>query len=179
MPRLPAVSRDDLSPENQKAFDAIVASRGEVRGPFAAIMHSPDLAGRAAHVGTYVRFETTVPKAPLELAILTIARHWDAHYEWNAHEIQAKEAGVREEAIAAIGNRTAPAGLTNDEALTVKFAKELLENHKVSDATFNAVKEALGVQGVTDLTVTVGYYSMISCVLNSMEMLPEKSTLPA
>ena len=57
--------------------------------------------------------------------------------------------------------------------------KELLENHKVSDTTFNAVKDKLGVQGVTDLTVTVGYYSMISCVLNGMEMLPEKSTLPA
>lgn len=61
----------------------------------------------------------------------------------------------------------------------MKFSKELLENHKVSDATFNAVKDKLGVQGVTDLTVTVGYYSMISCVLNGMEMLPEKSTLPA
>ena len=54
---------------------------------------------------------------------------------------------------------------------------ELLNNHKVSDETFNAVKDALGMRGVTDLTVTVGYYSMISCVLNGMEMLPENSTL--
>ena len=178
MPRLPAVSRDDLSPDNQKIYDGIAASRGTVRGPFAALMHSPDVAGRAAHLGTYIRFETTVPKQLLEPAILTIARHWDAHYEWAAHEIQAKEAGIRVEAIAAIRDHKAPEGLTDEEALTVKFALELLEDHKVSDATFNAVKEVLGVQGVTDLTVTVGYYSMISCVLNGMEMLPEKSTLP-
>ena len=179
MPRLSAVTRDSLSPDNQKAYDAIVASRGEVRGPFAAIMHSPDLAGRTAHVGTYVRFETTVPKLQNELAILTVARHWDADYEWVAHEIQAKEAGAREEAIVAIGTRKAPAGLTDEEALTVKFALELLQNHKVSDATFNAVKDKLGEQGVTDLTVTVGYYSLISCVLNGMEMMPDKTTLPA
>ena len=177
MPRLPEVTRDQLSPEEQVIYDGIAASRGSVRGPFAALMHSPDVAGRAAHVGTYVRFETSVPKLPLELAILVIARHWEAHYEWTAHEVQAKEAGAREEAIAAIRNKTAPDGLTEDEALTVRFTLELLNNCKVTDETFNAVKDALGMRGVTDLTVTVGYYSMISCVLNGMEMLPEKSTL--
>lgn len=177
MPRLPEVTRDQLSPEEQAHYDAIAASRGNVRGPFAALMHSPDLAGRAAHVGTYVRFETTVPRLPLELTILAIARHWDAHYEWVAHEIQARDAGAREEAIAAIRDRKAPEGLTDDEALTVKFAMELLQDHVVSDATFNAAREALGDRGVTDLVLTVGYYSMISCVLNGMEMLPENSTL--
>ena len=177
MPRLPEVTRDQLSAEDQAVYDAIAASRGSVRGPFAVLMHSPDVAGRAAHVGTYVRFESTVPRLPLELAILAIARHWDASYEWTAHEIQAKDAGARDEAIAAIRDRTAPEGLTDDEALTVKFTIELLNDHKVSDETFNAVKDALGMRGVTDLTVTVGYYSMISCVLNGMEMLPENSTL--
>ena len=177
MPRLPEVTRDQLSAEDQAVYDAIAASRGSVRGPFAVLMHSPDVAGRAAHVGTYVRFESTVPRLPLELAILAIARHWDASYEWTAHEIQAKDAGARDEAITAIRDRTAPEGLTDDEALTVKFTIELLNNHKVSDETFNAVKDALGERGVTDLTVTVGYYSMISCVLNGMEMLPENSTL--
>ena len=177
MPRLPEVTRDQLSAEDQAVYDAIAASRGSVRGPFAVLMHSPDVAGRAAHVGTYVRFESTVPRLPLELAILAIARHWDASYEWTAHEIQAKDAGARDEAIAAIRDRTAPEGLTDDEALTVKFTIELLNNHKVSDETFNAVKDALGLRGVTDLIVTVGYYSMISCVLNGMEMLPENSTL--
>ena len=78
MPRLPEVTRDQLSPDEQAIYDGIAASRGSVRGPFAALMHSPDVAGRAAHVGTYVRFETTVPRLPLELAILVIARHWDA-----------------------------------------------------------------------------------------------------
>ena len=125
--------------------DGIAASRGTVRGPFAALMHSPDLAGRAAHLGTYIRFETTVPKQALELAILTIARHWDAHYEWAAHEIQAKDAGIRAEAVAAIRDRKAPEGLTDEEALTVKFALELLKDHKVSDATVNAVKDKLGL----------------------------------
>ena len=177
MPRLPEVTRDQLSPADQAAYDAIAASRGSVRGPFAALMHSPDVAGRAAHVGTYVRFETTVPRLPLELAILAIARHWDAAYEWTAHEAQARDAGARDEAIAAIRDRKAPDGLTDDEALTVKFAMELLQDHKVSDATFNAVRDALGERGVTDLTVTVGYYSMISCVLNGMEMLPENNTM--
>jgi 4-carboxymuconolactone decarboxylase len=42
----------------------------------------------------------------------------------------------------------------------------------VSDATFKAAKEKFGVQGVTELTATFGYYSMLAAALNAFEVEP-------
>ena len=73
MARLPEVQREDLPADQQNFYDGIAQTRGEVRGPFAMLLHSPDVASRIAHVGTYIRFETTLEPPMRELAILTVA----------------------------------------------------------------------------------------------------------
>ena len=40
--------KEDLQPEHQSIYDAIAQSRGVVGGPFVALLHSPELAGRKA-----------------------------------------------------------------------------------------------------------------------------------
>ena len=68
---IPAVTDRDQVPEDQRhVWDAIVASRGSVRGPFALLMHSPEVAGRVAHVGTFVRFESSLEATSRELAAM-------------------------------------------------------------------------------------------------------------
>ncbi len=47
-----------------------------------------------------------------ELAILTVAREFDCQYAWTSHDSLARQAGVRDEAIAALRDRKAPQGLT-------------------------------------------------------------------
>ena len=95
MARLPEIQRDDLPPEHQARYDAIAGSRGAVRGPFAMLMHSPDVAARIAHVGSYIRFENPLDPDVRELAIAIVARVWDCRYEWGMHVPIATEAGVR------------------------------------------------------------------------------------
>ena len=51
MARLPNLAREDLKPEDQKHVDAIVGTRGGIRGPFGVLLHSPDLASRVAATG--------------------------------------------------------------------------------------------------------------------------------
>ena len=52
--------KEDLPPEHQSIYDAIAQSRGVVGGPFLALLHSPELAGRTAHLGSYVRFQSSL-----------------------------------------------------------------------------------------------------------------------
>ena len=61
MARVPEVSREDLPPEHRHIYDEIERSRGYVGGPFKVLLNSPEPAGRAAHLGAYVRFESTLP----------------------------------------------------------------------------------------------------------------------
>ncbi|MEE8442500.1 MAG: carboxymuconolactone decarboxylase family protein [Dehalococcoidia bacterium] len=180
MARIPVITRkEDVPPGGQQAFDSIAASRGgRISGPFSVLLHSPELASRIAHTGAYVRFESSLPNDTLELATIAGAREIDCQYEWSAHEGQARDAGVREEAIVAIRDRKAPEGLTQDEAVIVKYVQELLRSHRVSEPTFNAAMTMLGVQKLMDLTATVGYYGMIGCALNAFDVQPETPLLP-
>ena len=173
MPRIPAITREDLPADQRKHFDAISSERGGViSGPSAYWLHSPDLAERISHVGTYIRFENTLEPPVLELAVLTVARARDCQYVWSAHEPSALKAGVRPEAIEAVKNRTAPEGLTEHETLVFTYVNELLTNHRVPEATFAAALAWRGEQGIADLTATAGYYAMLTCALNAFVVLP-------
>lgn len=177
--RLPERQKDDLPADQQHIFDEIAGSRGAVRGPFAMLLHSPEVAGRIAHTGAYIRFETTIPAQLRELAILTTARYWDCKYEWTAHQKIAEGEGLRDDAIAAIANRNAPSGLTDEETIVFNYVSELLNNHRVSDASYKAAHDKFGNQSIVDLTATAGYYSMIASTLNAFNVQPDGNTLPA
>jgi 4-carboxymuconolactone decarboxylase len=62
MARLPNLTKEQLKPEDLKFYDAIANSRGGVRGPYGVLMHSPDLAARVAHTGSYVRYNLDLPE---------------------------------------------------------------------------------------------------------------------
>src|SRR5207247_9388916 len=63
--------------------------------------------------------------------------------------------------------------LTEDEALLVRYATDLLAARRVDDATFAAVRKRLGLEGVVELTATVGYYAMLACTLNAFDVRPD------
>ena len=170
MARLPDVTREQLKPEEQKYFDEIVGSRGSIRGPYSILLHSPDLAARVADTGAYVRFDFDMPNALKEVVIITTAKEIKSQYEFAAHARLARESGVSEETIRAIAQGTAPEGLSDDEALLVRYTVELLRDRKISDATFNAVKNKYGTRGVMDVTVLIGHYLLVGQVLAAFDV---------
>ena len=176
--RVPLVDRAAATPAQFAVWDRIAQSRGQVAGPFAALLHSPELTRRIAETGHYVRFEGPVAQADRELAIITVARALDCQYEWAAHAVLARRAGVREEAIAAIREGRAPGGLTPGEAQVHGYAAALLGPHRVSDEAFAALQQRFGLEGLGDLTTTIGYYAMIACALNAFAVEPTPGEPP-
>lgn len=173
MPRIPEIlTKADLAEDKHHIFDAIAESRGRVGFPFSLLLNSPEVAGRIAHVGTYVRFESILSPVEREIAILTAAREADCEFEWSAHTRLALQAGVRQEAIDIIGGRRALDALTAEEALIVEFGRDILRNHRVSESTFEKAMARYGVQGTVDLAATMGYYTMLACALNAFEAEP-------
>lgn len=174
MARLNNITREELAAEDQHFFDEIVGSRGSVRGPYGILLHSPKLAARVAHTGTYVRFDLDLPEALKEVIIIATAREIRNQYEFAAHARLARSHGVSEETIGAIARGTAPEGLAGDEALVVTYAQELLQRRKVSDETFAAVMERFGTQRTVDITGLIGHYLLVGQILTAFEVeLPE------
>jgi len=170
MARLPNVERDQLKSEDQKYYDEIAGSRGSIRGPYGILLHSPDLAARVAHTGAYVRFDITMPESLKETVIITAAAHQKSQYEFAAHARLARQAGVSDATIKAIADGTAPNGLSGDEEILVRYTTELLRNRKITDATFNAVKDKWGEKGVVDVTTLIGHYLLVAQILAAFDV---------
>ena len=88
---------------------------------------------------------------------------------WHGHVRLGLQAGVREEALHAVDTHGPLDGLTADEALIIRFGRELLESPKVSDATFNAVRARYGAQGLLELTAVMSVYTMNANILRVMD----------
>src|SRR5881409_2344320 len=80
----PITGKDQVAPKDRAIVDAIVASRGALQGPFTMFLHCPELAGRVAHLGAFIRFEGSLDKRVRVLAAMTVARELDAVYIWGA-----------------------------------------------------------------------------------------------
>jgi 4-carboxymuconolactone decarboxylase len=167
-PRLPPIPESELSEAQHRVRDEIASGpRGGVRGPFDALLRSPELADRLQKLGAYVRFENSLPAPLAELAILVTARHWGAQYEWYAHRRLAEKAGLAPAVADAIAEGRRPTSMDVDEAAVVNFCRELHETKHVSDATWSMALDRFGERGVVDLIGTCGYYGAVSMVLNA------------
>src|SRR3989440_9868413 len=87
----PITSKNQVPAKDHAIVDGIVASRGALQGPFTMFLHSPELAGRLAHLGAYVRFEGSLDMRVRVLAALTVARELDAGYVGGAQTGQARK----------------------------------------------------------------------------------------
>jgi 4-carboxymuconolactone decarboxylase len=59
-----------------------------------------------------------------------------------------------------------PETMDADETIVYNFGAELLNTKQVSDPVFKAVKDKFGERGVVDLIAVMGYYELVSMLLN-------------
>jgi 4-carboxymuconolactone decarboxylase len=179
-PRFKPLSPEELSEAQRKVYQEIAGGpRGGVRGPFNALLRSPELADRAQKMGEYIRFNTVLPPRLSEFAILVTARYWSSQYEWFAHAPFAAKGGLASSVISALQNGKRPGAMSEDEAAVYDFCTELHEKKTVSDAAYQRALERFGERGVVDLIGISGYYTLVSMVLNvARHPLPEGAPAP-
>jgi 4-carboxymuconolactone decarboxylase len=165
--RFKPLKYDEMTPAQKKMMDHLVSGeRRGAGGPFNVLLRSPEMGDLAQEFGAQMRFHSSLPRKLNEMAIIITARHWTAQYEWNAHRTAAAQAGLKEPIIQAIAAGKRPESLDADETVVYNFATELLRTHEVGDATFKAVKDKFGEKGVVDLIGVMGYYQLVSMLLN-------------
>ena len=171
MARLPEIfERDKLPEDKREVHDYLVKTRGAVSNGFAPFLHSPELVSRIAHLGTYIRFESTLPPKTRELLALTASSELDNPYERGIHAREALNQGASEAAVQAAVGKSSIDGISEDEALPIRAARELVRDHGLSDATFEAVHNVTGDQGYVEFIGTISYYSMLAYNHNAMQV---------
>ncbi len=180
-PRFPVLTPDTMTEEQRATADAIQSGpRGAgLRGPFNALLRSPQLCDLVQRVGAYVRFGSSIPGPLNEMAICMAGRKWGAQYEFYAHRRLAIEAGLNPAIVDAIAAGHRPYDLSPDEMTIYGFVTDLLSTGQVSDTPYAAMLERFGERGIMDIVGAVGYYSLVSMVLNVAAVpLPEGEEPP-
>ena len=165
--RMPRIPPDKMTEAQKKAAAEIAAGpRGELRGPFIALLRSPGLMNPVQKVGEYIRFNCPLDRRVMEFATLIAARFWTQQYEWQAHREHALKAGLDPAIADAIAEGRRPQGMKQDEEIVYELLTETLHNKSVSDATYARAVAKFGEAGVVELVGLAGYYLMLAMIMN-------------
>jgi len=173
--RVQPVDVTALTADQQRVYDKIASGpRGGVRGPLPILLHNPDLTDRVQALGELLRYRIGIPEQLREIGILVVASRWRCEYEWYAHSQVAAKSGVPADIIQAIREGRTPEFADARQQLVYDFARQVQERQRVSDTTYDAAVEAFGKTGVVELATLIGYFSMVSVMLNAHAVpLPE------
>ena len=165
--RMTPIPADKMTDAQKKAAADFTAARGNLSGPWAVLLRSPELVNRTRPLSDYLRFNSVLPPRLSEFVILITAREWAQQYEWNAHYPLALKGGLNPDVAKAIAEGRRPVKMAEDEEIAYDFCTELDSNHSVSDATYARALSKFGEQGIVDMVSLHGYYTMIAMVLNT------------
>jgi 4-carboxymuconolactone decarboxylase len=172
--RIQAPSAETMTREQKELF-AEMSQNGTVTaiGPRVIYLNDPELVKTYSVIGAYM---AEIPFDPRhrELAILVVARHWDAQYEWWAHESRAREAGISDAVIEAIRVNRTPVFEKADEQIIYDYAGEMMSTKRITDETYQKAWDLLETDTLIKLTMLIGHYCSVAVTLNAHEVpLPE------
>jgi 4-carboxymuconolactone decarboxylase len=183
--RVPYIQRKDTDESAKRLFDIFVRNSNSptdtLGGPLAFAAYNVPVAislldlhdgavGKSSSLDAHVR----------ELAILVACRATNYTFEWNAHEPAAVRAGVDQKVIDAVRTNAALTGLPDADAAVIRFGREMLNDRKMSSATFAKAKQLYGDKGAMDLVAVMSTYAVSGFYSIAVDehMPPDRPTLP-
>jgi 4-carboxymuconolactone decarboxylase len=143
---------------------------GKFIGPFNPSLYS---IGITDGFGTFMDAEaknTKLDKRTRQIVILTVGAVWNSPYEIYAHSAEARKVGVPEGAIRALASGESPEGLTSNELVAHRFARQLTAERRVDDDQYREAKQAFGEEGLVAMIYLIGIYLVTCALLNGFDI---------
>jgi 4-carboxymuconolactone decarboxylase len=142
-------------------------------GLWSVYVHLPEILGPIRELHEQAHVNPRISQKLVHLVILITARYW-ANDIWTAHDVDIVKEGTAAETVKAIAEGRHPDRMSEDESIVYDFCTELLENKRVSDATYARAVAMFGEEGVVQIAVVQGLYSYLSMAVNMA--YPESAT---
>jgi len=162
--RLAPTTEEDWDDETRSTLDAL--GRLNI---FRVLAHHPKLLKRWLVFGGHVLNKSTLPARERELVILRVGWRCGSEYEFGQHTLIGRREGVTDDEVARL-TVDALDGWSPRDAALLAATDELLAEHRVSDATWEALTADWSTQQVMDLVFTVGQYSLTCMALNTFDV---------
>ena len=159
--RLPYIQRQSLDEAGQKIFDVLPGRNpnGTLGGPLAFAAYNPGVA-KALFDLHNAAVGGTLNAHVRELAILVACRETNYDLEWIAHEPSAVRAGIDSKVIDVVRRNAALTGVPEQDAVVIRFGRQMLTEKKVDSATFAKVVELFGQRGAMDIVAVMNTYAV-------------------
>ena len=140
---------------------------GSLTGPFGAMLIAPAVGAALNALGEATRFHSSLDDRLREIAILTVASHRRASYEWYAHELIARNLGLGDQELQALRMHDASFWSDPGERVAHELALVLLEHGTPHDELYHQAEAQLGAAGVVELVTLVGYYETLAMLMSA------------
>lgn len=166
-PRIPPVTDlDELDPEARE-----IVARAEIDGRilniFRTLVRHPKLLKRWMVFGNHILARSTLTPRDRELLILRTAHRCNSDYEWGQHVAIARRSGISDEEIEQVASGPDAPGWSTFDAALLRAADELIDDHRIGDATWTTLWGRYDDRQMMDAIFTVGQYAMLAGALNS------------
>jgi len=160
-PRLAPTTEQDWDDETRGLLDAV--GRLNI---FTTLAHHPKLLKRWLVFGGHVLAKSTLPARERELVILRVGWRCGSPYEFGQHTLIGRREGVTDEEVRRL-TVDGVEGWAPRDAVLLAAVDELVAEHRLSDATWEALVADWSTQQVMDLVFAVGQYVLTCMALNS------------
>jgi len=126
---------------------------GELIGPFNAMLHFPKFGAPAWAMNRTMYDHTKLPKSLLQIRVLVIGSHMQAHYQIFGHEQLLADSGVPLQKIATLTASQRPTDLTAEESVAFDVAYALNPCGPVAESTYRAGEALFGREGLAELFI--------------------------
>jgi len=171
MTRISILTDAEMTGE-QKALIAEAKAAGRPHGgPYWAYIRNPRLMRLVHEMGECLGESALSPREQ-QIAILAVARFWDAKYPWAVQVRNALKIGMTQAEVDAINSREPVPTEDAREKLAQQVADQLLAEHGLTDATYKAAEAAFGTDELIALVARIGSFSMTCCTVNAFDVTP-------
>jgi 4-carboxymuconolactone decarboxylase len=137
---------------------------------FRMMGHAGELVDGFTKLGTQILNFTSLDPILREIAIIRVGVLSKATYEVFQHERIGRRIGMSDALITAIHEGPHAKSFNDLQRQVMAFTDDLVANVRASDATFKPLESALGAKALQELTITVGYYMMVSRFLETFDV---------
>lgn len=163
--RYAEIPYDEMTSEQQQAYQSLLEARGRLPGPNKIWVHNPKLANVMGPLGAYFRTGYSLSEREREIAVCIITSRWHSAYPTAAHERAAKRAGLPDEQVEAILAGLPTSFEDRREQAVYEMATCLASARWVPEGLYRRAVEALGHEGITDVITLMGFYTSVAMTL--------------
>jgi 4-carboxymuconolactone decarboxylase len=160
-----------MSPDLKDAYDFTMRLRGIVPGPHKIWLANAKLSKTIVPVGVYYQAQSTLSKAEIEIVTILTTSRWLSAYGTYEHEKIGEKLGrlpaeTTERLVAGLAAKFDDAR----QQVVYELTAALVQPRIVPVGLYKRAKAVLRDAGIVDVTVLIGWFTMVSMTLNAFDV---------